>query len=86
MSSKPKWPLGTRPSHRSNCTVRSILNDLKRIGPELWERFNADEDGIRWYYREMAQEMRKAWPDNPLIEEFSDTVGQINNRKPKESK
>ena len=63
----------------------SILNDLKRIGPELWERFNADEDGIRWYYREMAQEMRKAWPENPLIDEFSDTVRQIDTWKPRES-
>ena len=65
--------------------ARSILNDLKRIGPELWERFNADEDGIRWYYREMARELRKAWPENPLIDEFSDTVCQIDNWKPKEN-
>jgi (p)ppGpp synthase/HD superfamily hydrolase len=65
--------------------ARSILNDLNRIGPKVWKRFNAKEQKVRWYYREMAQEMRKAWPENPLIDEFSDTVCQIDNWKPREN-
>ena len=30
--------------------LKSMLYDYARIGDELWARFNADKDSIRWYY------------------------------------
>jgi len=36
--------------------VRSMIHDYRRIGDELWQRFNADAgvDGTLWFYRSLA--------------------------------
>lgn len=34
--------------------ARSILTDLRTVGEEVFERFNAGRDGTLWYYNELA--------------------------------
>ncbi|UOQ44521.1 HD domain-containing protein [Halobacillus salinarum] len=41
----------------------SLEEDLKRIGNDVWENFNAGKDHQRWYYESIAKEM-----DNNLSE------------------
>ena len=57
--------------------ARCILFDYDRIGDEIWERFNAGKDGTAWYYRRLAQEFEKAWPDNPLLADFQSLVDRM---------
>ena len=33
--------------------ARAIATDYLNIGEEIWTRFNADAEGVRWYYQEI---------------------------------
>lgn len=35
--------------------ARTILADLRRLGPRLWGRFNAGKEETLWYYTELAR-------------------------------
>ncbi len=35
--------------------LRSILNDYRRIGDDLWRRFTGKKDGTLWYYTELLK-------------------------------
>lgn len=59
--------------HNSRC----ILADYKRIGDDLWSRFNASKLDIFWYYQSLAEEFIKAWPKNPLAPELHQVVGLL---------
>ena len=39
--------------------ARAIATDYAAIGDELWERFNAKPDDIRWYYQSMYEALEK---------------------------
>jgi (p)ppGpp synthase/HD superfamily hydrolase len=54
--------------------LRSILWDYRRIGDVVWDRFTSDKAGTLWYYRSLAKEFLKAWPENPLASELDLTV------------
>jgi (p)ppGpp synthase/HD superfamily hydrolase len=34
--------------------ARSIVADLRRVGPAVWDRFTGGRDGSLWYYRSLA--------------------------------
>lgn len=61
--------------------ARSILTDLRRAGPPVWDRFNAPEADQRWYYRELlgAYRRRAAGDDRigPLVDDLAATVEAI---------
>ena len=57
--------------------ARAILNDLRTLGDELWERFTGGKEGTLWYYQSLAA----AFDDtlgNSLTEELKRTVNEIN--------
>lgn len=56
---------------------RSILSDYRRIGDELWQRFNAGKDGQLWYYSELAAAFRRLIPENPITKELCLTVDTL---------
>ncbi len=59
--------------------ARSILVDLRRHGPALWERFAGGRETI-WYYESLARAFRDAQGARSmgaLIEELEHTVEQI---------
>ena len=57
--------------------ARCIMFDHDRIGDDIWDRFNAGKDGTIWYYRSLAEELEKAWPENPLLPDFQAIVQRI---------
>jgi hypothetical protein len=45
------------------------------VGEALW-RFNADRDGVLWYYRELAAAFKERGT-NPLVEELERVVNEL---------
>ena len=56
--------------------ARSILLDLRTLGPGLWDRFTGGRDGTLWYYRALADTFLRLSP-GPLAGELARTVGEI---------
>ena len=56
--------------------ARAILIDYKRLGDDLWERFNTDREGIIWYYNSLAKEFSGLLP-GPLSEELCEIVQDL---------
>ena len=58
--------------------ARSILNDYKAVGEELWERFNGGKEGTLWYYRELVDAFKGLnCPDHAiLVEELKRLVDE----------
>ena len=57
--------------------ARCIMFDHDRIGDAIWDRFNAGKDGTIWYYKSLAEELEKAWPENPLLPDFQALVQRM---------
>ena len=60
--------------------ARSTLGDLRVLGDELWERFNARKDGSLWYYRALVEEFRRAGGSEQqvhLVDELERTVSDM---------
>ena len=56
--------------------ARAILRDLRVFKDKLWNRFNAEQDEILWYYRALADTF-KALDAGPLPEELDRVVSHI---------
>ncbi len=57
--------------------ARSILADYRRVGDELWTRFNATgRDDVLWYYRSLAEAFRRTG-DGFLVDELERTVRTV---------
>lgn len=55
--------------------ARAILDDLISIGPAVFERFTAKQEGTLWYYRALANIFTDA--EAPMCEELSGVVLRI---------
>ncbi len=53
--------------------ARSILIDYRRLGDELWHRFNGGKDGTIWYYQTLSAVYQRVNP-GALADELSMTV------------
>jgi GTP pyrophosphokinase len=40
--------------------ARSLLQDYRQHGEDLWERFKGGKDGTLWYYRALVEALRRA--------------------------
>jgi GTP pyrophosphokinase len=57
--------------------ARAIASDLHRVGPAVFERFNADADTL-WYYRSLVTEFRANPASNAdLVDELDRTVTEM---------
>ncbi len=56
--------------------ARSILNDYRVLGEEVWERFKGGKEGTLWYYRSLVEAFRKTG-STPLIEELERVVSEL---------
>jgi len=56
--------------------ARTILNDLLRIGDDIWERFTGGKESTLWYYRSLVQTFREM-DDSPLVTELDWVVRRI---------
>jgi (p)ppGpp synthase/HD superfamily hydrolase len=56
--------------------ARAILADYRVVGEALWERFNADRDGVLWYYRELVAAFKERGM-TPLVGELERVVNEL---------
>ena len=56
--------------------ARSILNDYRGLGEEIWQRFAGRKAGTLWYYRSVLDVLSQAGT-TPLIEELDRVVSQL---------
>jgi (p)ppGpp synthase/HD superfamily hydrolase len=56
--------------------ARSIVADLRSVGPALFDRFTGSEAGTLWYYRELSHVFTELGPAAPA-EELSRTVAAM---------
>lgn len=56
---------------------RAILADLRRSGPEVFERFSGKKDGTLWYYRALVTAFRQHGDHTYLIDELDRVVTEI---------
>ncbi len=57
--------------------VRAMLADHQRIGGELWQRFNAGQADIIWYYQEALKACEQAGFQSPLLNELKRLVAEL---------
>lgn len=48
-----------------------LNDDLEKEGPLVFERFNASKEEIVQRYQKLIPEIKRLWPENPLIEDLT---------------
>jgi (p)ppGpp synthase/HD superfamily hydrolase len=56
--------------------ARSILDDYRKIGPEIWKRFKRGRDQQLWYFDAVLKEF-KASGTNRIVEELKRVVDEL---------
>jgi len=56
--------------------ARCILTDYREIGECLWQRFSGGREGTLWYYRDLAEALKRPHSE-PLVKELSRLVAEI---------
>jgi len=56
--------------------ARSMVDDLERLGSQVWERFNAGPDEQLWWYRSLAELFARRLP-GPLADDLTSTVDRL---------
>jgi len=56
--------------------ARNVLEDYRKVGESLWERFYGGKDGTLWFYRTLAQTFRDIDP-SPLTDELGRVVSEL---------
>ena len=64
--------------------TRAILADLRKRGPEVFERFSGKKDGTLWYYRALVIAFREHGDHTNLIDELDRVVTEIERVSKKE--
>lgn len=58
-----------------------ILEDLDRLGDELWSRFTTGSaEDQRWYYEAMSAVLVARLPEHPLVHRLRDVVAELGRR------
>ncbi len=56
--------------------ARNVLEDYRKVGEDLWDRFTGGKDGTLWYYRTLAKTFREIYP-SPLTDELGRVVSEL---------
>ena len=56
--------------------ARSIINDMRLVGDEVWSRFSVPREKTLWYYREVTRALKEQLPRSPsrLVRELEGIV------------
>jgi (p)ppGpp synthase/HD superfamily hydrolase len=57
--------------------ARTMVADLRRVGPGVWARFASGRDGTIWYLSEAARALRRNGWDSPLVGELERLIEEI---------
>src|SRR5512147_682937 len=60
--------------------ARSIINDMRLVGDEVWSRFSVPKEKTIWYYQEVTQALKEQLPRSParLVRELEGIVWALN--------
>lgn len=56
--------------------ARSVLDDFRNLGEEVWQRFSGGREGTLWYYRSVADTLLRSGR-TPLVDELDRTVSDL---------
>lgn len=56
--------------------ARTILDDLRKEGPKVFERFTGGQEGTLWYYRALSERFGRLGPE-ALAAELARVVGEM---------
>jgi (p)ppGpp synthase/HD superfamily hydrolase len=56
--------------------ARSVLQDYRTIGDDLWTRFNGGKEGTLWYYRAITTALQQR-DDRPVVDELDRVVTEM---------
>jgi len=56
--------------------ARAILDDYRKIGPEVWARFKRGRDAQIWYFRELLKVFKKSGA-NRIVEELERVTNEL---------
>jgi (p)ppGpp synthase/HD superfamily hydrolase len=54
--------------------ARTVLSDYRRLGEDLWTRFNGNREGTLWYYRAIVDALPG---ESPIVEELDRVVTEL---------
>lgn len=57
--------------------ARAILQDCRRLGDRVFERFRPGKEGTLWYYRSVAEALARSGLESWLVEELARTVSEL---------
>ena len=57
--------------------ARTLVVDLRNVGPSMWERFNASPEDTLWYYRSLVTAFRESGGPLALADELSGTIDAL---------
>ena len=57
--------------------VRSIVADLRILGPRVWDKFAGGKEGTLWYYTTLLAEFRRLGVIAALVEELDRTMEEM---------
>jgi (p)ppGpp synthase/HD superfamily hydrolase len=57
--------------------ARTVLEDYREVGEELWSRFNGSRDETLWYYRSVVGILQKRPAPPRLVAELARVVAEI---------
>lgn len=59
--------------------ARSIINDMRHVGEEVWKRFSVPKEKTLWYYRTVTDALGQAAPitDSRLVRELAGIVAAM---------
>jgi (p)ppGpp synthase/HD superfamily hydrolase len=64
--------------------ARSILQDYRLVGEEVWQRFTGGKTGSLWYYRSLVEAFRQV-RFTPLVAELERVVSELEHLATKEN-
>jgi GTP pyrophosphokinase len=57
--------------------VRSIIADLRTLGPRVWEKFAGGKQGTLWYYAALLAAFRRLGTTAALVDELERAIGEM---------
>ena len=57
--------------------ARSIVGDLRSVGPSVWTRFNAGPEDQIWYYSRLVEVLQLRLPELRLVQELERIVEEM---------
>ncbi|MBR2967911.1 MAG: bifunctional (p)ppGpp synthetase/guanosine-3',5'-bis(diphosphate) 3'-pyrophosphohydrolase [Clostridia bacterium] len=57
--------------------IKSVYNDLRIVGANVWSRFKGSPSQTEWYYREIIAELSKDLSQEPAFQELEKYVNLV---------